>query len=248
VSALLRSELLRARATPALWWLLLATAAIGVVGTVAPLAAVDDRSTSALLSDRQLQQALHGAAAGASLVIVAGVVGMAGDWRFGQATQTFLSTPRRAQVVAARTVVYLGVGTLFGLAAVAASTATAWAWYRSEGVALPFDRSAVLLTLLGCLLVSIAFGALGVGVGAIVRNPVVGAVGALAWQVLVEPALFAAAPAVFRWSPGVASFGLRRQPDEDLLGAMPAAAVLAVVVAVSLAVGTWLVERDDVTA
>jgi ABC-2 type transport system permease protein len=246
--ALLGSEVLRVRATATLWWLLLATAAVGVVGTIAPLLALDDTSASALLTDRQLQQALHGAAAGASLVIVAGIVGMAGDWRFGQATQTFLTTPVRHHVVAARALVYLGVGVLYGLAAALTSFITAWAWYRSEGVALPLDSSAVWLTLLGCTVVSTMFGPLGVGIGAVVRNPVVAVVGALVWQVLVEPALFQAAPSVFRWLPGIASFAIRRQPTDDLLGVGPAAALLLAITASLLVLGAWLVDHDDVTA
>ncbi|OWY62589.1 hypothetical protein B7486_57615 [cyanobacterium TDX16] len=246
MSALLRSELRRVRATPTIWWLLLGTVAIGAVGTLAPLIPLDESTD--LLADRQLQTAMHGAAAGVSLVIVAGIIGMAGDWRFGQATQTFLSTPERWRVVAARSVVYVGVGFVYGIAASAAATATAWGWYRAEGLSLPIDRSAVWLTLLGCLAVSMAFGVLGVGIGAVARNQVTAIVAALAWQVLVEPALFAASPSVFRWLPGIATFSVRRQPDDGLLSMGPAVAVLVATTVAFLALGTWLVERDDVTA
>jgi ABC-2 type transport system permease protein len=247
VTDLLRSELRRVRATPTIWWLLLGTAAIGVVGTLAPLVALDDDAAT-LLTDRGLQGAMHGAAAGVTLVIVAGIIGMAGDWRFGQGTQTFLSAPQRWRVVTARTVIYMGVGAVYGLVAGAACTASAWAWYRAHDLTLPLDRSAVWLTLLGCLAVSVLFGMLGVGIGAVTRNQVAAIVGTLAWLTLVEQALFAAAPSVFRWLPGVASFALRRQPSDDLLPVGPAAVVLLVVTAVFLLGGAWLVERDDVTA
>jgi hypothetical protein len=46
----------------------------------------------------------------------------------------------------------------------------------------------------------------------------------------------------------MASISLRRQPADGLLPAGSAAAVLVGIIAVLLAVGTWLVERDDVTA
>jgi hypothetical protein len=142
----------------------------------------------------------------------------------------------------------MGVGAVYGVAAGAASVATAWGWYRAEGVTLPFERSAVWLTLLGCFAVSVLFGVLGVAVGALTRNQVGGIVGSLAWMALLEPALFAASPSVFRWLPGVASFSLRRQPNDDLLPMAPAAAVIVAVVAVMLVLGWRLVERDDVTA
>ena len=244
---LLRAELRKVRATPTTWWLLLGTAAIGVVGTLAPLIAADGDAAD-LLSDHDLQQAMHGAAAGAILVIVAGIIGMAGEWRFGQATQTFLTTPQRWRVVMAKSVTYMGVGALYGVAAGAGATATAWAWYRANDLALPLGRSAVWLTLLGCLAVSVLFGLVGVGVGAVARNQVAGIVAAVGWHALVEPALFTASPSVFKWLPGIASFSLRRQPADGLLAIGTATAVLVGFVVASLAVGVWFVERDDVTA
>lgn len=243
---LLWAEMHRIRATPVTWWLLVSTAAIGVLGTLAPLIAVDGRPVD-LLSDQQIRAALHGAAGGSVLVLVAGIIGMAGEWRFGQVSQTFLTTPRRWRVVAVKTVAYLGIGAAYGLAAAVAATATAWSWYRAKDLTLPFERSAVWLTLLGCVAVAALFGVLGVAIGAIVRRPVPAIVGALAWTVLVEPALFAAAPTVFRWLPGIASLSLRRQPAEHLLSAAPAAAVLLMVIAVALVAGVRLVERNDVT-
>jgi hypothetical protein len=244
--ALLRAELRKVRATPTTWWLLVGTAAIGVVGTLAPLIASDGDAAD-LLTDHDLQQAMHGAAAGAILVIVAGIIGMAGEWRFGQATQTFLTTPQRSRVVMAKGLTYMVVGAVYGIAAAAGALATAWGWYRANDLALPIGRSAVWLTLLGCLAVSVLFGLVGVGIGAVARNQVAAIVVTVAWHALVEPALFAASPSVFKWLPGIASFSLRRQPADGLLTVGPATAVLVVFVVTSLAAGLWFVERDDVT-
>jgi ABC-2 type transport system permease protein len=247
MTAVLRAEARKVLATPTIWWLLLGTLAIGIAGTIAPLA-VAENDAAHLLSDRTLQQSMHGAAAGVILVVVAGIIGMAGDWRFGQADQTFLTTPRRRRVVVARTAVYMVVGAVFGIVADLACTATAWVWYRANDVELPLGRSAVWLTLLGCLAVAVLFGALGVAVGAITRNQILAIVGTMGWLVVVEPILFATSSTVFRWLPGMASISLRRQPADDLLSPGVAAAVLVGVVAVALAVGARLVERDDVTA
>ncbi len=247
MTALLRAELRKVTATLTFVWLLLGTAAVGVIGTLAPLLATDP-ATADLLSDVKLQEAMHGAAAGVVLVVVAGIIGMAGDWRFGQASQAFLATPRRRRVVAAKTVVFAGLGAVYGTAAAGAATATAWAWYHSNGVALPLGRSAVWLTLLGCIAVAVLFGVLGVAIGALVRNQTVALVGALAWMVLVEPALFQASPTVFRWLPVMASFSLRNMPGDDFLPVGPAAAVVLAVIAAALAMGVRVVERDDVTA
>ena len=245
MSRLLRAELRKVTATGMTWWLLLGTVAIGILGTLAPLIAVDGRPVD-LLADDQVRGALHGASGGSILVIVAGIVGTAGEWRFGQASQAFLTTPRRWRVVAVKTVVYMVVGAVYGLAAAAAATATAAAWYDSKGLGLPFGRSSVWLTLVGCVVVAVLFGILGVAVGAIVRKQVPAIVVTLAWTVLAEPALFAAAPGVFRWLPGMAALSLRRQPSDDLLPWMPAAVVLIGVIGVASALGVRMVERHDV--
>ena len=242
-----RAELRKVLATPTIWWLLLGTVGIGIVGTLAPLIAANGTKAE-FLTDRRLQEALHGAAAGSMLVLVAGIIGMAGEWRFGQASQTFLTTPQRWRVVLAKTGTYAGVGAVYGLVAGAASTATAAAWYRANDLSLPLGRSAVWLTLLGCLAVAVLFGVLGVAVGALARNQVVAIVAALGWMLLLEPALFAASAPVFRWLPGMASISLRRQPAEGLLPIGLASAVLVGVIVVALAVGLRMVERDDVTA
>jgi ABC-2 type transport system permease protein len=246
VSLLLRAEARKVLATPTIWWLLLGTSAIGIAGTIAPLV-VAEKDAANLLSDRTLQEAMHGAAAGVILVVVAGIVGMAGEWRFGHASQTFLTTPRRRRIVGAKTVAYMVVGALFGIVAAAACTATAWIWYRANDVTLPFESSAVWLTLLGCIAVAVLFGALGVAIGAITRNQVIAIVGAMGWLVVVEPILFAASKTVFRWLPGMASISLRRQPADGLLSPGAATAVLVGVLAVALALGARSVERDDVT-
>jgi ABC-2 type transport system permease protein len=247
VSLLVRAEARKVLATPTIWWLLLGTIAIGIAGTIAPLV-VTDKDAANLLSDRTLQEAMHGAAAGVILVVVAGIVGMAGEWRFGQASQTFLTTPRRRRIVGAKTVAYMVVGALFGIVAAAACTATAWIWYRANEVTFPWERSAVWLTLLGCVAVAVLFGALGVAIGAITRNQVLAIVGAMGWLVVVEPIVFAASKPVFRWLPGMASISLRRQPADGLLSPGAAAAVLVAMVAVALVFGAGLVERDDVTS
>jgi hypothetical protein len=247
MSLLLRSEARKAAATPALWWLLLVTGALAVAGTLPPLLAADDWDATRL-TDASLQEALHGAAAGVTLVLVAGIIGIAGEWRFGQATQTFLTTPRRRRVIAAKVIVYTAVGAVHGVAAGLASAATAWGWYRANGLSLPLGRSAVWLTLLGCVAVAVLFGALGVALGAIARNQVLAIVAALGWTSLLEPTLFAASPSVFRWLPGMASFALRRQPTEDLLSVGPATAVVVTVIVAALAIGLRAVSRADVTA
>ncbi|HKA05321.1 MAG TPA: hypothetical protein VKD67_13370, partial [Acidimicrobiales bacterium] len=147
-----------------------------------------------------------------------------------------------------KSLTYLGVGAVYGIVADAASTATAWGWYGAKGLTFPIDRSAVWLTLLGCLAVAVLFGVLGIAIGGIARNQVLAIVVTLGWLLIVEQALFAASKSVFKWLPGIASLAIRRMPAEGLLPIGSAFAVLAAVIAVLLAAAYWFVDGDDVTA
>jgi ABC-2 type transport system permease protein len=247
MSPLLHAELRKARATSVVWWLLLAAAGLGAVSTYLTIA-LGDAEGAALLTDSSLREAMHGASIGSILVAVAGIIGMAGEWRFGQASQTFLTTAQRWRVVRVKAIVYAGIGLLYGSVASAAATATAWGAYRGEGVALPLERSAVWLTLLGVITAAGLLALLGIAIGAVVRNQVIAIVATLAWFFLLEPLVYSASLSVARWLPGLASAALARMPEDGNLSPGQAAVVLAGIVAIGLAMGIRLTEREDVSA
>jgi ABC-2 type transport system permease protein len=247
VSGLVRAEARKAAATPVNWLLLAVSTLLGALSTVL-LVALADEEGAALLTDSKLQEAMHGASVGVILVAVAGAMGMAGDWRFGQADTAFLTSPRRWRVVRAKATVYAAVGAVFGAVVSTGALVGAGVAYGAEGLTFPLDRSAVWLTLLGVSSSAVLLAVLGVALGAIVRSPIVAVVGALAWFFLVEPVVFSASTAVARWLPGLAATGLGRAPEDALLSPGPAALVLAGVTAAALAGGMRLVERDDVAA
>lgn len=247
MKSVLNAELRRASTSPSNGWLLLATVAVGVLGTLASLLTTDPQP-AVLLAEAKIREAMHGAAGGAVLVAIAGIIAMAGDWRFGQATQSFLTTPRRSIVVWARAIVYSVVGIGYGVIASIGATLTAYIWYQSHDVAFPLGSSTVWLTIIGCIAVATLFGVLGIGIGAVSRQQTVAIVATLAWMVLVEPALFQASPKLFRWLPGMAALSLRGMPSPELLPVLPATLVVVGIVAGSLVLGMRLVNRDDISA
>lgn len=244
--ALLSADAHRAAISTTNRVLLAVATALGALSTVLIIALADEDG-AALRSDAALQEAMHGASVGGLLVVVAGCIGIAGDWRHGQATTTFLTEPRRGRVVAARAAVHAAVGLVFGLAASAGALAAAAVTYRAEGQALPLDRAAVWSTLAGVTASVVLLGVLGAALGAVARNATVGVVATLAWFYIVEPTVLGASATVGRWLPGMAATGLGRAPNDDLLTPGPAATVLAASCVVALAVGSRLVERSDIT-
>lgn len=241
---LLSSELRKLRATPTMWWLLggmiLVTVA-AVLGAFALQEAGDVPRTS----DASVRADLHAIGAGSIFVAIAGIIGTAGEFRFGQADQTYLSHPRRQRVLSAKLVVFGVLGLVFGLVAAAVTVATVWLWFSSKGDSLTWTAS-VWLTLLGAVLSAVLFGLLGVGIGASTRNQVSGIVAGLAWLVILEPILFQASNAAGRWLPGMSAEALRRVPQEGMLSMATGTGVLVLWVAGALGVGAWRTATTDV--
>ena len=246
MSALLRAESRKVRATPTTWWLLAGTVALSVVSTLAAFA-VAARRSEALDSMENLRIAMHTAGAGSILVVCAGIIGMAGEFRFGQADQTFLTSPRRVDVVLAKAAVYGVVGFVFGVTSALATAGSAAIWLTKEGLSLPVGDSVVWLTLVGCVLSATIFGIFGVAIGAIARNQVVAIVTALTWLMVIEPTLLQASRSVTRWFPGATAQALRRAPETGLLAMEVGGAIFALYVVAAAAVGVRRIRRIDVS-
>jgi ABC-2 type transport system permease protein len=120
------------------------------------------------------------------LSLVVGIMAVAGEYRYRTITDTYLATPSRTTVVAAKVVVYSAFGALIGIVSTATALATAAVWLNAKDSVLSPGMDGAWKTIAGCIVWNTCFGALGVGIGALVRN-VVGAVsGALVWIAVVE--------------------------------------------------------------
>jgi ABC-2 type transport system permease protein len=246
MARIITSEWRKLRSTPTMWWLLAGAVLLCAAGAVGGLmvAASGNRPLS---TGEGLRAALHAVGAGAILAEVAGIISMAGEFRFGQADQTFLSEPRRGRVLAAKVVVFTAAGLVFGVVSAAATLGASWAWLTAKGAGLPFGQP-VIWSSLGGGIASAALSALfGVAAGAVLRNQVVAIVTVLAVQAGVESAVFQASRPVGRWLPGRASEALRQLPTEGLLSWRTGAVVLSAWVAGLLIAGAVRTVRADIT-
>ncbi len=163
---------------------------------------------------------------------------------------TFLATPRRARVIAAKLITYLAAGIGYALVCVAAEVAIALPWLAGQGIPVPLTghgNPAVL----GAVLVSAGlFGMTGAGLGALLGSEIAAIAGLLLYLYVAEPVV--SHIAAFRsWTvylPGVAADGLTQavQTGVRLLPAWPGGLVFAAWAATIALVGTVVTVRRDI--
>ena len=188
-------------------WLLLAAGPLIVVAGVTGLV-----QSGGNVHDPAVQrQALAHAGLAAVLTLIFGIVAVAGEYRHGSITDTYLSCPDRRRVITAKLAVYGLVGAAAGLVSSAVALAVTAAWWAAKGGSLQLSGADILLTLGGGLAACFAFAVIGVGLSALIRN-LVGAVAiALAWIALIEGIVGQlVGSGLARWLPFYASEALDR--------------------------------------
>jgi ABC-2 type transport system permease protein len=206
VAPLIRSEF-RKLSTVRSPWLLLAAGPLLVVAGVTGLV-----QSGGNVHDPAVQgKALAHVALAALFTLIFGIFAVAGEYRHGTVTDTFLSTPARGRVVAAKLAVYGSAGAGAGLVSSLAAVAVTAAWWSAKGGSFHLSSAGSWRPLAGGVVVNIAFAAIGVGVGALLRNLPVAIAAALAWIALVEGiAGQLVGTGLARWLPFSASQALGR--------------------------------------
>ncbi|MGL5810005.1 MAG: ABC transporter permease, partial [Nocardioides sp.] len=198
---LLRAEWLKLATVPVGWGLLGAAVLLSALAVSGAILSSDSAGV-ALESTAGVRRALHVTGTGSILVLVLGIVVSAGEYRTQTATDTFLTTPLRHQVLAAKMTLLAGVGAVFGLVSGAVAYVLAHILYAIEGATFPSRDTEVWLTLSGAMLYATLFAVLGVVFGHLVRNQVVAIVAALGWLLVVENLLITFSTEASKWLPG----------------------------------------------
>ena len=214
---LIRSEF-RKLSTVRSPWLLLAAGPLLVVAGVTGLV-----QSGGNVHDPSVQgKALAHVALAALFTLIFGILAVAGEYRHGTVTDTFLSTPARGRVVAAKLAVYAAAGTVAGLVSSAVAVAATAAWWSAKGGSFHLSAGGSWRILAGGVAVNVAFAAIGVGVGALLRNLAVAIAAALAWIALVEGiAGQLVGASLARWLPLRASQALGRVSLTGTAGLLP---------------------------
>jgi ABC-type transport system involved in multi-copper enzyme maturation permease subunit len=244
MTRLVGAELLKIRTTRGAWGFLAALLAIVVIGIAGTVGGAPDPA----LNDTLVEDTLAIAASASVFALLAGVIGFTSEFRHGTVTQTFLVEPVRERVLAAKLVAYALLGLLFAAASVAVTLAIAAPWLDARGAQLDLGERERLLVLAGGLASTVLWGALGVSVGAVIRNQVVAVVGVLVWILIVENLVSAFLDEIGPYLPGRASSAMVGSSfmEDDLSRAGGTLVSLLYVAGVS-ALAAVLLRRQDVS-
>lgn len=245
-----------------LWWGLLIPVILGS-GVFAWLSAfyfagteVGPGVTLPGLDDPQMVSSTYSAGLQISqvLLLAVGVLMIGTEYRHKTITSTFLATPKRAKVMAAKVISLLALGAIYGVVGTLTSFGIGAAIISSKGYDILPDGA--LRTLVMSLLVLGLWALIGLGIGILIPSQVAALFIAIGFAWIVEPLLnllFANQD----WGKSIAPYfpssategmvGAVTSPGATTLVWWAAALVLLAYAAVMAGLGTWRTLRSDIS-
>jgi ABC-2 type transport system permease protein len=181
--------------------------------------------------------------------LMLGILSITTEFRHGTITPSLLVVPNRVRLVLAK----LGASVAVGLALGLISTVLVALIVKGIGGVRDLDTSGdVVPLIIGGTIATGLFAALGVGVGAVMRNQVGAIIGSLVYLFVLEN-LLQIIPGVddvlSKYGIGGVSSGLSGSDEpNDLLAQLPAGLLFAAYCAVFVVAGILLMRERDITA
>src|SRR5262249_2459667 len=239
-----RAELLKQRSTQTTLFLFLAMVGLVVLASALHVLAPSPSSLASL--KHQLQVFEVGTRVGMLFAGLVGAMAITSEIRYGTIRPTFLVTPSRGPVLAAKLAVGMAAGIVFGLLAEALMAGATTVALSARGIDNQLSGGGYLQLLAGGTAAAALWATIGLGIGALVRNQVATLVGLCAWLLLVENLLLPFVPDAGRFTPGAAGLALAGSLADKLLTPAPAALMLALYAAATAAAGWVATQRRDV--
>lgn len=186
---LVRIELLKLRTVRTTYALLatvaLLTAVIAIAeasqagnGSVAPLSTASGLTTVTTLTGWAML-----------LAAVLGVMISAGEFRHATATLTYLASPHRGRVLAAKATAAACAGAIFGLVGSLVATGIGIGFAAGKGQPVALSTTAIIGHGAGAVLGAALLAALGAALGSLIRSQLAGIIGVLIWALMIEPVI-----------------------------------------------------------
>jgi ABC-2 type transport system permease protein len=191
---------------------------------------------------------------------VLGVIIASGEFRHSTATLTYLGTPDRRRVLAAKGVAAAGAGAIFGLVSGVIATGVGLMFAAGHHDHVALGTGTLVAHVAGAAVGAALFGAIGVGLGSLLRSQLSGVIAVFVWALVIESIIgglytgtrpylpYTAATTLAGIKLGGAAFG----PAHGLSGGspLPFAAAAALVLGVAVLLGAITVRttlRRDVS-
>lgn len=193
MSHAIRSELIKLRTTRTFLGLMIAT--LGLVTLIGGAQAIFDPFDSGSIPGIDL---LDVAGIAQPFALVLGILAVSTEFRHGTITPTLLAIPDRTQLMVAKLSAHLTAGVILGVVAYALAAILMTVILPIRDISVGISVGDGVEQVVGGILCIALLAAIGVGVGAIVRNQVGAVIGGLAWWFMIEP-LLSVIPTVGRW-------------------------------------------------
>ncbi len=227
--ALVRSELRKVSSTR-LWWgmligavIMTAIQAVAVAATAGSPAGPGTPAQPGLDAASAIRTVYAGSLFSGTYIfaLVLGIIAMTGEYRYQTVTPTFLVTPRRSRVVAAKMAANLLVGIGYALVGLLVALVAGGITIAVRGADLGYGADRLWSSDALAVLAVGLWTLFGIGVGTLIRNQIAAILIAVAVTFLLEPLatyLLAALDldALVKWLPTNASAALT-SPDNGLL-------------------------------
>jgi ABC-type transport system involved in multi-copper enzyme maturation permease subunit len=248
MTAQLRSELLKQRSTRTS--LVLPAWMVGIALLVVALHVLSFSVATLGSEDNQMRILGLGTSIGALFAALLGALSITGEFRTGTIRPTFLVTPLRTRIIAAKVITSMLAGAGIGLVAQSLTAGGEAVGLAARGIHIELGSGDYAQLLAGGALSAALFAAIGVGVGAIVRNQVAAVAGLCVWLLFLEPLLLGDVPAVGKYAPeasaGAVAGAIQSQIADSLIAPALGVVLLAAYAALAGLAGSLLIARRDV--
>jgi ABC-2 type transport system permease protein len=248
MSRLIKAELLKQRTTRTS--LLLLVWMVGLILLLILLHVLSLSTAHLSSADGQLKVAGWGTTVGALFAALLGAMSITAEIRHGTIRPTFLATPRRRRVVAAKLAATGLIGIGVGLLAEGLVAGIEAAGLAARSIPNQLTAGDYAQLIGGGAAAAGCFAAIGLGVGAVVRQQVGAVVGLVIWLLLIETILIGNVPSAGKFAPGAAAGAIAGAIQTQSASALVAPGIgvllLAAYAAAAAIGGTILTDRRDV--
>jgi ABC-2 type transport system permease protein len=240
----LKAELLKIRSTRTTIGLLLGLIALALLFTI--LTCTLSPSLQLLTVQDQTSLLSFGSIAGV-FAALAGVMLFTSEYRFGTIRPTSLFNPNRTRLFVSKITAGIFSGLVFGVIGEGLVFSIGLMILKIRGVSIVMTGANMTELIVGAVVGTALWGAIGVGVGSIVTNQVGAVITLLAWGFVIENLVFGFLPKIGRFLPGHASDSMMGALQDKLLPGDAGTAVTVAWVLVLAVVGVTLLKRRDVS-